>query len=217
MSHYTSLTLKKTIKVPYYYRCSRCSALNVGMCPITGTSSYDGRNSGVRPSTQQQVMMERKRDARRHVDEAIRGRLYVYSREILAEEWKGDPTISGECKSCGNREIWGRMKPLSKAGEVLLYVMALSFMAGFVTFCLTQPDSPWPVILGLWGLAILSLAVMLILGPIRKKLVRPVPEINRPHIFETTEEVQAALSKERKGDEALYVHADAEGQPFITA
>ncbi len=187
MSFYTSYSRTKRSSVCYFYKCSKCGAMNHGRILTDASASYNDR--GVLTS---KGLERRKQASSEHADEQLEKKRDKILSKISRKDYRY-LNLNVKCRKCGNQEAWAQ--PGLVIPKWLDIIRALSMI----------PVLP-PIIFGTWylfdaytginaylgvGLCVLLFAgLMIVPHLIYRKNYREaemqfagLPEASLPHAF----------------------------------
>ncbi len=201
MSTYWRTTLTATTKRPFYYRCTQCGALNLGMFPLRSQSSYTDKNAGLRRSTRNATMAERRSTAEAEVTASLSIAVRAALHKPLEDGWYGSDDAPGVCAACRTKQAWN----VKHTWENVLLIACAA--AGFITVMQIGTDlrhTRWGTV-GIYALITVAFFVGYKLA--RKAYVAAndrVPETHRPHVYDTMETFAEAVQSVRGDGEKVY-------------
>ena len=201
MGTYRQTTLTATKRMPFYYRCAKCGAINTGLFPVSVSSSYTDRNAGIRRSTFNATMAERRSDAESRLQSSMASAASDAIRDTLKNGWHGSDQAPGICGKCQTQQVWNRkhkladgfMKAMCICGFISLFMIVVAINGGgFTPFLILAAITA--ICFGVWHFA-------------EKKCVKDnnaVPLISRPHVFSTIQDFVNNLNTVCEKDETIY-------------
>ncbi len=203
---YDSTTLRRIRLVPCVYRCPDCWALNIGFYPVDlSAAARDHAAEILTHNGRELTEAERTDRGQRQTAAAVEE-----AREQMASRnWSGSPNAVALCGRCGTKARWSRpgMRIADWAVSLFIPLGIGVYEIAYEGYYCHEPRAT------LFGSILVALAALLMLTAAvitgrRRRRVRALSQEALPSIFSTAEELEAALSERRRGDEPLYRFID---------
>ncbi len=177
MGIYTQYTLKKTIPVITFHRCSSCGRLNIKRQQLRITGSYNDKGT-----LTQRGVDKRERQAREKMDQDTE-KLLAVAQDLSNLTKYAELHLNSVCSSCRHIEIWGDfhdswMKSLMNFLSIVTFLVACVGLYG----CLEGDEFPFKYLIPPLAPLLITGAVFLIRRAYRFKQLSKLDKRYLPRI-----------------------------------